>query len=122
MELRIKLIDKKDDPIGGVVILKFSVESPMEGTLLVEVPLDLAKRLPEKFAGEALLTTERPSPGERDLLMSTVVYQSGENALRASAYGLLVILEFKGAAPDLAGFSRGDEVYLLVRDIASARS
>ena len=120
MKLHVKLVERKEDQIDGIATLRFSVESPEKGVLSVEVPLDLARRLSEEYEGEALLTEEKPSPSERDLLMNAVVYQSNENSLRASAYGLLVILELKGRAEDLVNLSRGDEVYFLLRDIVSA--
>ena len=120
MKLHVKLVERKEDQIGGITTLRFSVESPEKGVLSVEVPLGLARRLSEEYEGEALLTEEKPSPSERDLLMNAVVYQSDENSLRASAYGLLVILELKDRAEDLANFSRGDEVYFLLRDAVSA--
>ncbi|MDK2463929.1 MAG: hypothetical protein QI223_04025, partial [Candidatus Korarchaeota archaeon] len=92
----------------------------VEGALSIEVPLGLARRLSEGYEGEALLVEEKPTTSEGDLLMNTVVYRSDENSLRASAYGLLVILELKGRMADLANFSRGAEVYFLLRDIVSA--
>ena len=120
MELHVKLVERKEDPIGGIATLRFSVESPEEGALSMEVPLGLARRLSEGYEGEALLTEKKPASSERDLLMSAVVYQSDANSLRASAYGLLVILELKGQVADLAKLSRGAEVYLLLRDIVAA--
>ncbi len=120
MKLHVKLVERKEDPVGGVATLRFSVESPVEGALSIEVPLGLARRLSEGYEGEALLVEEKPTTSEGDLLMNTVVYRSDENSLRASAYGLLVILELKGRMADLANFSRGAEVYFLLRDIVSA--
>ncbi len=120
MELHVKLVERKEDPIGGIATLRFSVESPEEGALSMEIPLGLARRLSEGYEGEALLTEKKPASSERDLLMSAVVYQSDANSLRASAYGLLVILELKGQVADLAKLSRGAEVYLLLRDIVAA--
>jgi len=115
MDLRVRLVERTEDSIGGIANLKFEVESPTRGVLSVELPLDLARRVPDGYSGEAALTRERPPHDRDDLLMTLVIYQPGESYLHASAFGLLVSLDFETPVKELSGLSRGDEAYLLIK-------
>jgi len=119
MEFEVELARKEVDELTGALRVGFTVEKPVNGELSIEIPSDFEKRLKGEFRGQVFVTKDKPeSVGSSDLLMLATVYESdGKKVLKASAYGLLVLLRLKKPLNDLAEFSRGDEVYVCARGL-----
>ena len=119
MEFNVKLTEKRADELTGVLRVDFTVEDPVDGELLIEMPSEFERRLKDRFKGSVSVTKERPeNSGGSDLLMLATVYESdGKKVLKASAFGFLVILQLKKPLRDLAEFSRGDEIYVYVKGL-----